>query len=173
MCINKSGSVEKLESRLRDRLAVYEEQHDCRHWNDHSFDSPRAIVSAVESAITYAWPYSAYLVLKAMSCTMEECEPDRWFSEADVLVFTLNVNCELEPDAYKRWASEYGDASAARWREQNRESAEVWTKEVEQWPTEDWLLIRDWLIMASRWSFVQEWFSFEVQAAISFWSRRA
>jgi len=173
MCINNSGSVEKLESRLRDRLTVYEEQHDCRDWNDYSFDSPRAIVSAVECAIVYAWPHSAYLVLKAMFCTMEDCEPDQWFDEAAILLHVLNVSGEVEPGTYEQWSSQYGDASAARRREENRDVAEFWTEEVEQWPTEDWLLIRDWLIMASRWSFVQEWFSFDVQAAIRFWSRRA
>jgi hypothetical protein len=173
MCINNSDSVEKLKSRLRDRLTVYDEQHDCREWSDYSFDSRRAIVSAVESAIMYAWPHSAYLVLKAMSYTMEDCEPGQWFNEAAVLLHALNVSGEVEPGTYERWSSQYGDASAARWREQSRDVAEFWTEEVETWPTDDWLLIRDWLIVASQWAFVKEWFSFEVQAAISFWSQRA
>lgn len=166
------GLIEGLQRRLQDRIRVYEEVHDCHESDEATFDSAENVTDAVHSAIMFAWPYSAYIILRSVSWTVVNCQFQGWWSEVSVLMDTLSVHEPVELGAHERWVAEYGEESASRMRKQDAELKEIWTRIFQGWPKQDWLLIRDWLMLASQWEFVKELYSSEAQAAISFWSQR-
>jgi hypothetical protein len=174
MC--EPSRAEQVNARLRERIRAYRETHGYGSPpGGFVFDQPAAVVAAAESCVAFVWPRSAWLLLNAMHWVTSQTPPapeDRWWSEMDVVLGLLNVRHEVEPGAYERWAARYGAESASEWRRASTRLGEAWEREVETWPTEDWLLIRDWLAATADWPFVREWFAFEADAARSFWSQR-
>lgn len=172
--MSEFSRAHELKARLGERIQAYEHLHGCdKSLASFSFDSPSAVVSAVESCPAYNWPESAYLLLKGMYWVAAEPAPAAeggWWSEVGLLMYFLDVRHEDEPGEYGSWALEHGEASAMKWRQQSEELGARWVSEVETWPSEDWILIRDWLTLMSESPFVKEWYSFELNAALSFWS---
>lgn len=163
-------SADELKAKLTDRIRVYEESHADCDLRDAVSEDQASIVDAVESAIGFYWPYSAYAILRALRWTLEKGPPDGWWRELDVLLHSLNVRRELPPGTMEGYSQEYGEDRAAQWRRQLDDCAAFWLEEVSKWPIEDYLLIHEWLTIAKDWPFVKEVFCFDVYACLSFWS---
>jgi hypothetical protein len=164
----------ELNERIKQRVQVYEALPQCSGSARLDFDGRPSVVEAVSSAIMFAWPYSTYSVLKALSWSLTHPpQGDDWWSEVDALLNLLDVSGEEQPEAYRRMESRRGTEYAARRRAESKKRAGYWTAEVMTWPHDDQMVIRDWLLLASTWPFVQDLFAFETQAAIAFWSELA
>lgn len=164
-------NCDELQARMTARLNAYERRYGCKEGQCTAGEERDQLVNELESSVGHYWPHSTYAVLRAMLFALTHpCPAQTWWREVEVLIHVLNVEGSLPRGALDRWAREYGEESAAKWRRDLNRSAANWLAEVVTWPVEDQLLIHEWLMGAREWRFVQECFVDEVGACLAFWS---
>ncbi|TWT45056.1 hypothetical protein RAS1_14770 [Phycisphaerae bacterium RAS1] len=88
----------------------------------------------------------------------------------DTALLILNVSNEISPGVDERWAAEYGEASANRWKEDRRLSSEFWNQEVSTWRIEDVHAVLTWLKAIEGLEFVRTSGSSDYSSALRYWT---
>jgi hypothetical protein len=156
---------------LAKRVSEYEQMPEVRAVGLLELATAQCVSEAVEDAIRHYWPYSAYIVLRAMAWTMKHSSAaaDAWQNEIDVLLHVLNVERAVPPSPARHLIDE-AKVTTNELGQQEREVAQSWKREVEIWPREDWELVQRWLSTVRTWEFVDRCCAFEAHAALTFWS---